>query len=203
MLVVGDAWNGQALATLIWNPSIRRVVRMPGANKIDWLEDPFVHVAADGTIVGLRGDVAVDTSPSASVTLQNARRIRSFGAVTVWRPQGEAQLAALMNNRLADGRVLKSGGIEVWSGSRTMAGWIELRVHAPRTLGKAHLDLVDTGVDVPAGATRRVRVRACGAAPWTGGFVASPVKAVGRVWHSPIVSVPRYVPDPAACPSIH
>jgi hypothetical protein len=203
MLVVGNAWNGQALSTLIWNPSIARVVRLPGANKVDWLDDPFVHVARDGTIDGLRGDVVVDTAPSSAVTLRSARRLRSFGAVTLWRPQGTARLAAVMNNRLSDGRVLKSGGIEVWSGSPRLAGWVELTVRAPRTLGDAHLDLVRTGVDVPAGESRIVRVRACGRGPWTGGFVASPVRVVGREWASPRVSLPRYVPDPAACSELH
>jgi hypothetical protein len=53
---------------------------------------------------------------------------------------------------------------------------------------------------VPAGTTRVVRVRACGRGPWTGGFVAWPVVVRGRQWRSPIVSVPRYVPDPSACP---
>jgi hypothetical protein len=200
MLVVGNAWNGQALSTLVWNPSIARVVRLPGANKVDWLDDPFVHVARDGTIAGLRGDVVVDTAPSAAVTLRDARRVRAFGAVTVWRPRGVAKLAAVMNNRLADGRVLRSGGIEVWSGSPQLAGWVELTVRAPRQLGDAHLDLVRTGVDVPAGASRVVRVRACGRGPWTGGFAASPVRVVGREWVSPRVSLPRYVPDPSACP---
>jgi hypothetical protein len=200
MLVVGDAWNGQALATLIWNPSVARVVRMPGANRVDWLDDPFVHVARDGTIRGLHGDVLVDTSPATAVTLRSARRIGTFAAMTLWRPRGAARLAAVMNNRLADGRVLHSGGIEVWSGSDRVAGWVELRVHAPHSLGKAHLDLVRTGVDVPAGGTRVVRVRACGRGPWTGGFVASPVLVRGgKHWRSPVVSLPRYVPDPAAC----
>jgi len=119
--------------------------------------------------------------------------------MALWRPRGPVRLAAVMNNRLSDGRVLKSGGIEVWSGSDRLGGWIELTVHAPRSLGNAHLDLVRTGVDVPAGATRVVRVRACGRGPWTGGFVASPVLVRGRQWRSPIVSVPRYVPDPYAC----
>jgi hypothetical protein len=200
MLVVGNAWNGQALATLFWNPSVTRVVRMPGANKVDWLNDPFVRVARDGTVVGLRGDVLVDVSPATAVTLRDARRVRAFGAMALWRPHGPARLEAVMDNRLADGRVLKSGGIEVWSGSDRLAGWIELRVHAPKSLGSAHLDLVRTSVDVPAGSTRVVRVRACGRGPWTGGFVASPVVVRGRQWHSPIVSVPRYVPDRSACP---
>jgi hypothetical protein len=200
MLVVGDAWNGQALATLFWNPSVTRVVRMRGANKVDWLDDPFVQVARDGTIVGLHGDVLVDVSPATAVTLRDARRVRAFGAATLWRPRGPARLEAVMNNRLSDGRVLKSGGIEVWSGSGRLAGWVELRVHAPRSLGKAHLELVRAEVDVPAGTTRVVRVRACGRGPWTGGFVAWPVVVRGRQWRSPIVSVPRYVPDPSACP---
>jgi hypothetical protein len=203
MLVVGNAWNGQALATLIWNPSIEHVLRLPGANKVDWLDDPIVRVARDGTVLlkgrALRGDVVLDTSPSAAAALGDAHRVRTFGAATVWRPRGVARLASVMNNRLSDGRVLKSGGIEVWSGSPRFAGWIELRVHAPRSLGAAHVDLVRTGVDVPAGETRVVRVAACGRGPWTGGFVASPVEVRGRVWRSPIVSQPRYVADPAAC----
>jgi hypothetical protein len=73
-------------------------------------------------------------------------------------------------------------------------------VHAQRSLGRAHVDLVRTGLDVPAGATRVVRVAACGRGPWTGGFAASPVRVEHGEWVSPRVSLPRYVPDPAACP---
>jgi hypothetical protein len=175
---------------------------MPGSNKVDWLDDPFVRVRANGVVMfrgrPLTGDVLVDTAPAAAATLQ-AKQVRTFASATLWRPTGAARLAAVMNNRLPDGRVLRSGGMEVWSPNGRLAGWIELRVHAPATLGRAHVHLVRTGVDVPAGQTRVVRVAACGRGPWTGGFVASPVTVSGNEWHSPLLSLPRYVPDPTAC----
>ena len=104
-----------------------------------------------------------------------------------------------MNNHFPNGLVLRSGGIQVWSGKRQMNGWIEVRVGSPTSLGTAHVLFGGEPVSVPAGEMRVVRVRACGRAPWSGGFNAAPTGIVGGRWNSPLLSVPRYVPDPSAC----
>lgn len=203
MLVVGKAWNGQALATLFWNPSVSRVVRMPHAVKVDWLDDPLVHVDATGTVhLGgkpLTGDVLVQPAPVSAVVLRDAKRLDSFDVQTLWRPRGAVRLAVIMNNHFPNGLVLHSGGMQVWSGKPRMDGWIELRVGAPPSLGTAHVAFGLQQVAVPAGQLRVLRIRACGPAPWSGGFVAAPTGFGNGRWESPVLSVPRYVPDPSAC----
>jgi uncharacterized membrane protein YphA (DoxX/SURF4 family) len=203
MLVVGKAWNGQALGTLFWNPSVSRVVRMPHAAKVDWLDDPRVHVDTSGTVhlsgKPLTGDVLVQPAPASAVVLRDARAVQSFDVQTLWRPLNAVRLAVVMNNHFPNNRVLHSGGVEVWSGKPEMAGWIVLRVGAPADLGTAHVFFGGRQVSVPAGQTRTVRVRACGSAPWKGGFVASPVGVANGGWSSPLLSVPRYLADPSAC----
>jgi len=203
MLVVGKAWNGQALGTLFWNPTVSRVVLMPHAAKIDWLDDPRVHVDATGTVhlagKPLTGDVLVQPAPASAVVLRGATRVRSFDVQTLWRPRNAVRLAVVMNNHFPNNRVLHSGGVEVWSGKARMAGWIELRVGAQATLGTAHVFFGGRQISVPAGQLRVVRVRACGRAPWVGGFTASPTGVANGGWSSPLLSVPRYVADPSAC----
>ena len=203
MLVVGKAWNGQALATLFWNPSVSRVVRMPHAAKVDWLDDPRVHVDVTGTVhLGpkpLTGDVLVQPAPVSAVVLRDAKRLEAFDVQTLWRPRGAVRLAVIMNNHFPNGYVLHSGGMEVWSGQPQMDGWIEMRVGAPTSLGTAHVVFGGEQVSVPAGQMRLLRVRACGPAPWSGGFNAAPTGIVDGRWSSPVLSVPRYVRDPSAC----
>jgi hypothetical protein len=208
MLVVGKStdqknYSGQALETLIWNPSMASVVRLDGARNVDWLNDPVAHVAADGTIdVGghpLRGAVVVAASQQTSVALRSARLVRSFSAMTLWRARGNAKLWAIVDNRLGDGRVVGPGPVHVWSGTPRLAGWIVMRAYAPPVLGEASIRLGSAKVAVPSGTIRTVRVRACGKGPWTGTLAAKPDQVIRGVWTSPLVSVPRYVADPAAC----
>lgn len=208
MLVVGKAtdrknYNGQALETLIWNPSMSHVVRLNGARNVDWLDDPVAHVAADGTIVvdghPMQGSVVVAASLQTSVALRKANLVQSFSALTLWRPRGNAKLWAIVDNRLGDGRLVGVGNARVWSGTPTLAGWIVMRAYAPPVLGRSHIQLGRAGLSVPSGATRTVRVRACGRGPWRGALVAKPIRVLDGVWTSPLVSVPRYVADPSAC----
>jgi len=208
MLVVGKAtdqknYNGQALETLIWNPSLASVVRLDGARNVDWLDDPIATVASDGTIdVGgrpLRGSVVVAASQQTSVALHHARLVHSFSTLTIWRPRGDAQLAAIVENRLGDGRVIGPGPVRVWSGASRLAGWIVMRAYAPPVLGRADIRLGPGKISVPSDTIRTIRVRACGKAPWKGTLVAKPDQVIRGVWTSPLVSVPRYVADPSAC----
>jgi hypothetical protein len=199
MLVVGKAFPGQSLATLVWNPGIASVVRMPGGRKVDWLDDPEVNVAASGAIRGVDGPVLVTSSSQTSVALRAAKPVATFGGTALWRPRGGAQLGAIVENRLHDGRVLEKGSLHVWGGTRQLAGWIELRAHTPRELGAATVRIDGKAFALPAGGERVMRVRACGAGPWRGSFTAAPVRVVAEQWQSPVLGMPHYVADPAAC----
>jgi hypothetical protein len=208
MLVIGKStdqknYNGQALETLIWNPSMAGVVRLDGARNVDWLNDPVAHVAHDGTVYRdghpMRGSVVVAAALQTSVALRNARFVHSFSTLTLWRPRGNAQLGATVDNRLGDGRVVGPGAVRVWSGTRRLAGWVVMRAYAPPVLGRANIRLGSGNISVPSGTIRTVRVRACGIGPWKGTLTAKPVQVIRGVWTSPLVSVPRYVADPSAC----
>jgi hypothetical protein len=199
MLVVGKAFPGQSLATLVWNPGIARVVRMPGGRKIDWLDDPEVAVAASGAVRGVDGPVLVTCSSQTCVALRDAKAVATFAGTALWRPRAGAQLGAIVENRLHDGRVLEKGSMQVWGGTQRLSGWIVLRAGAPRELGAATVRVDGKVFAIPAGGERVVRVRACGAGPWRGSFVAAPVRVVAEQWQSPLLGMPRYVADPTAC----
>lgn len=207
MLVVGRPFNASALATLFWNPSIEHVVRTPGSSKVDWLDDPFVTVAADGSVAlggkAVTGAVVVSSSPASTVVLQGARFVRGWGSQALWRPTGTARLAAVMGSRFPNGRVLRSGPIDVWGPTERLAGWIELRAGVPAPLRGARVVLSGAGgrasATIGQGHVRTLRVAACGRGPWSGGFNVSTAYQSPRGWTSPVLSVARYVPDPRAC----
>lgn len=199
LVVVGRAFAQQALATLFWNPSISSVVRVPGGRKIDWLDDPQVAIDATGSLRGVEGPVVLASPIQTSVTLRDARRVATFSGTTLWRPRKDARLAAIVENRLPDGSTLESGSLRVWSGTTRLAGWVEIRARAPRTLGRATIRLGGERFVVPAGGTRMLRVRACGRGPWRGSFKVAPVRVEAGMWRSPLLGMPRYVADPAAC----
>jgi hypothetical protein len=203
MLVLGDAETGPALSTLFWNPSVSHVVRLPGAAKIDLLDDPQATLDRDGTVrvagAPLRGRILLFSGASSSATLAGARSVASFGAGTLWRPRSAARLDVVMNGRIPDGHVLRAGGIVAWGAGGRLAGWLEARVSNPAGRPQATVRLGRTTVSLPAGTSREVRFLACGAAPWTSTFAAAPAGPTPSGWRSPLVSMPRYVPDPGAC----
>ena len=200
MLVVGLASTSPTLATLFWNTSVTQVVRAPGGAKVDWLNDPVTHVAADGT-TSLRGPVVVATNAAETVVLANARPVESYGGLTLWQPNGAVRLQSLISNRLPDGRVLNEGSVRVWRAH--FAGWIEVAIAEPAGQPNAVVSLrrgtTKATVHVAPGKTGVVRLAACGAGPWRGSFTASPAQAMASMWLSPRLSTPRYVADPSAC----
>jgi hypothetical protein len=119
----------------------------------------------------------------------------------VWQPPGAVRLQSLMTNRLPDGRVLSEGSVRVWRGH--FAGWIEVAVAEPAGQPNAVVSLqrgaTRSTVTVAPGKFGVVRLPACGAGPWRGGFTASPAQALAGSWLSPRLSVVRYVADPSAC----
>ena len=207
MLVEPGARRDSALATLFWNPSLTRVVRLPGAASPDELAQPEVRIDGRGVLLlggkPLTEPLLVDDN-SSTVAFRAASPLARWGTETLWRPHSPARLRVVLVGRLSDGRLLPGGTIAVWGLRVRLAGWIELRLRAPTTLGRAHLRLsagsgVITAFSVRAGRTRIIRVRACGASPWRSKYQAGPMKTVGGRVALPVVSIPRYVPDPAAC----
>jgi hypothetical protein len=158
-----------------------------------------VAVAASGAVRGVDGPVLVASSSQTSVALRGARPVATFGGTALWRPRAGAQLGAVVENRLHDGRVLEKGSMQVWGGTQRLSGWIVLRAGAPRELGAATVRVDGKVFAIPAGGERVVRVRACGTGPWRGSFVAAPVRVVAEQWQSPLLGMPRYVADPTAC----
>jgi hypothetical protein len=203
MVVVGkDAQPGTALETLFWNPHVTRVVRLRGGRDIDLLGDPQAAIARDGTVrvhgaALTSGHVLVYTGASSAV-LADARPIARHGTATLWSTP-RARLRVLVTGRTADGRLLPRGGIAVWDARGRVAGWLVARVGEPAALPRATVRLGRTTVVVPSGTSRLVRLRVCSASPWRGGLTAAPVDPTPAGWSSPLLTMPRYVPDPRAC----
>ncbi|HET8527869.1 MAG TPA: hypothetical protein VFL60_03075 [Gaiellaceae bacterium] len=204
MLVVGkDAQPGTALATLFWNPDVTRVVRLPGGRDVDLLDDPQATVARDGTVrvagapLGRR---VLLYSGATSASLAGGRPLARFGSATLWATSGAVRLGVVVEGRIADGHVLQSGGIAVWAAGGRVAGWLEARVAEPASLPQATVRLGRAAaVVLPAGGSRLLRTPVCGASPWTGTFTAIPAGPTADGWRSPLLAMPRYVPDPHAC----
>jgi hypothetical protein len=206
MLVAPGASRDQALATLFWNPSVTRVVRLPQAKPIDQFYEPHVSIDARGTVrvAGrpLEGPVLAEGVATAAV-LRDARPLARWTGETLWLPRRAAQLSVLVNGRLPDGRLLAGGRLQVWDPSGRLAGWIELRLRAPSTGKRSQFVLVGASgarasFSVAAGAERVVRVPACGAGPWSRTF-STEMLVVSGAPVTMTLALPRYVRDPAAC----
>ena len=207
MLVAPGASRDQALATLFWNPSVTRVVRLPQAKPVDQFSEPQVSIDTRGTVRSagrpLVGPVLTEGVATA-VVLRNARPVARWTGETLWVPKRAVQLSVVVNGRLPDGRLLAGGRLQVWDPSGRVAGWVELRLRGPSAVARSQLVLVGgsgarRSFSVPAGAERIVRVPACNRGPWSRTFSTAPMLVVRGAPQTMKLSLPRYVRDPAAC----
>jgi hypothetical protein len=202
-LAATGAARNPAHATMFWNPSIDRLLLLPGTARFDKLPQAQATVAEDGTLQVHGKDVrraVLADEPQATVRLRGARRMASFGSQTLWLPQGPVRLASLMIGRAPGGPLVNDGTLYLWPGTPRAAGWLELRVtvspdlHARGGLRLRRPHGVRIALLVRSGRSRSFRVPVCTDGSWRAPFTVVP-RGLGGV----SVGVPRFVPDPGAC----
>ena len=119
----------EALEQLFWNPSVDRVVLLPGAEEVDHFRSSSLTLGNDGSLRSegrpLAGPVLVD-GYGGTIVLAEADRIASSQSFTLWRPHGTARMSLYMAGRYSDGWVAGAGRLFLWP-ERT-GGSIERRV---------------------------------------------------------------------------
>jgi hypothetical protein len=124
-----DGLRTEALEHLFWNPSVDRVVLLPGAEEVDHFRSSSLTLGNDGSLRSegrpLAGPVLVD-GYGGTIVLAEADRIASSQSFTLWRPHGAARMSLYMAGRYSDGWLAGAGGLFLWP-ERT-GGSIERRV---------------------------------------------------------------------------
>ncbi|MFN2628884.1 MAG: hypothetical protein ABR569_09655 [Gaiellaceae bacterium] len=183
---------------LFWNRSIQRVAILPGASPPDRLAADPLRIGRSGELLAngmvLRGPLLVD-GYAGTIILRGARRVGDAPHFRLWRPAGTPRVALYAPGRYFDGYLGGAGAILIWPQGETLAGWLELHVSA---LPGNQLELKLGARRVAAG---RVRVRVCSVGRWSVSFNARTQKILGGRPVSGRASVPRFVPDPRACPT--
>ena len=208
-----QTWGGHqapSLQHLFWNRSIDRVLLMPDAPPIDAYRDQLVRVGKDGSLlvggVPFRAPVVVDGFGSV-VRLRGAYPVARGPVSTLWAPVGTPRLSLYATGSYHDGWLADSGAITVWATGpgRPIAGWISLRLTAPRSIGAATLTFTlpqgrRVRVRLLPGTPRRVRLPVCATGSASVTYRSSTRGLVGLRLVGARATPPVFTPGPAACP---
>jgi Dolichyl-phosphate-mannose-protein mannosyltransferase len=161
-----------AMEQLFWNPSLRDVLVLPGAQPLDSFGASYVQVDRDGGLAvhgrAVSRPLLVQTY-AASVELRGARRIARGGTFELWRPLSRPRLALLVAGRYHDGWLASKGSIFVWpsAAGRTL-GTLQVALSMPPGTQTTSLTIAGRGFRqqlVVAPGTRHtlsVRLDSCG-----------------------------------------
>jgi hypothetical protein len=105
--------SDHAIEEMYWNRSITHEARLGGAQPTDVYPDPVVHVAADGTLVGVGSSVLVQAY-AATVELANEQPVASAGSWLLWSGAETPRLSLLESGRYSDGWLARSGTLSIW-----------------------------------------------------------------------------------------
>jgi len=103
----------RAVEQLYWNRSIVHEARLGDALPTDVYAAPRIHVAADGTLGNVRGNVLVQDY-AATVRFQNATLVAQAGTFSLWSSPSAPKLSLLEQGRYSDGWLAHSGRVAVW-----------------------------------------------------------------------------------------
>ena len=195
--------RGEAFSQLVWNRSIRRVLLLPGAPRLDVVDERRMTVAADGTLLDGRqpviGPVLVDQYASV-LQLRRADLIASSTTDDLLRPHGRAQLVLYATGFFRGGVLGQSGHIVLWPSQSggPLRGRLSFQVTAPTSYDKPVTLRLGRGsqatsVVVAPGKSQTVAVDVCRSGPWATQFTADRVTWIGGqalslqttrpVWH--------------------
>lgn len=210
-LVAGyNGSQGAAEAQLFWNRSIDRVALLQGALPTDGMSTNPILVDANGTLEvhrrPLHGALLLDEYggtlvPRGGTVLGRSREY------TLWRPSGRPRLALYMPGRFHDGLLAPRSEILAWPAraGRGIAGWVTFRVTAATQARPLRITIQHATrtwhVRIAPGHTASVRLPACSSGPWLADLNAPPAAQNLFRFSSGRATVPRIVPDAAACAS--
>jgi hypothetical protein len=165
----------EALEQLFWNRSVDRVALLPGAEQLDHVHSPRLHVGGDGTLEldgrTVRGPVLVD-GYAGTVRLANAERLGASPSYALWRPRGSARLSLYFAGRFNDGWLAGAGRLYLWPrrAGGVVAGTLRLPLTAPDasrlTLRFRPSGATPLVVHLRAGESKVVSFQVCSTGPW-------------------------------------
>jgi hypothetical protein len=140
----------RAIEQLYWNRSIAHEALLGDALPTDVYAAPRIHVAADGTLGTVPGNVLVQ-GYAATVRFQNATLLSRAGSFSLWSADSAPKLSLLEQGRYSDGWLSRSGRIAVWpDATGRTRGTVRFALSLPRhavapvtiAFGKVHYRVV-------------------------------------------------------------
>ena len=113
LLQTAGAPPAGAVEQLYWNRSITREALVGAAMPTDVYAAPRIHVARDGTLLGVGGNVLVQDY-AATARFANARLVATAGTFSLWSADRPPRLALLERGRFSDGWLARAGRLSVW-----------------------------------------------------------------------------------------
>jgi hypothetical protein len=160
---------------LFWNTSLKDVLLLPGAVRPDAFRLFRLRVSSDGILLANRRPIRrplLVEEYLGRASFQHARRIRTTLTASIWRPDGEAQLAWLARGRYYDGWLASRSSITIWPDqSARVRGTLRLRLYLPKGIRSGSLRLAAPGIDrivsVPSGGVKTIDVPVHSDSSWT------------------------------------
>jgi len=143
----------RAIEQLYWNRSVTHEALLGDALPTDVYAAPRIHVAADGTLTGVSGNVLVQ-GYAATARFQNATLLSRAGSFSLWSSETAPKLSLLEQGRYSDSWLARSGRLSVWPDATGRSrGTVHFTLSLPRgsqpvtvRFGKVHY-LVEPGED--------------------------------------------------------
>ena len=122
----------RAVEELYWNRSIVHEARLGDALPTDVYAAPRIHVAADGTLGNVRGNLLVQDF-AATVSFQNATLVSRAGTFSLWSSESAPKVSLLEQGRYSDGWLARGGRVAVWpDATGRVRGLLRFTLSLPR-----------------------------------------------------------------------
>ncbi len=170
----------RTLEELFWNTSLRRVLLLGGAERVDAFATQPLSVARDGRLrVGGRVDrrALLVSSYATQTQLTGVTRVGAAPTFTLYRPSGTPRLSVVSAGLYHDGWLAAGGRITIWQPAVRTRGTVTLRLSLPPGPGSMTLRLrapgVHRSVTVRAASHRTVVLPVRADGPWVLHFRAT------------------------------
>lgn len=123
----------RAVEQLYWNRSVTHEALLGAALPTDVYAAPRIHVARNGTLAGVGGNVLFQDF-AATALFANATLVARAGSFSLWSAEGAPRLALLELGRYSDGWLARNGRLTVWpDATGRTRGTLRFALSLPRT----------------------------------------------------------------------